>query len=117
MLVQLNRQPGVHDFSATATDLPINPARLPRNSGPLPVVAVLGHSGRVAGLPWHLPGGWSLRPVAGLADVRPEEIVLIAGADVCVRGGRPAILAGHLVAAHRRRLADRWSRLDEQARR
>ncbi len=37
--------------------------------------------------------------------------VLTAGADVCVRGGLPAILAGHLVACHRRQLADRWSGL------
>jgi hypothetical protein len=155
MLVQLNRQPGVHDFSATATDLPINPGGLPRARGPLPVVAVLGHPGRVAGLPQHLPGGWSLRPVAEISDVQPDEIVLFAGArvreieaarrelpsrtlivalvddeapgpmvaevltagaDVCVRGGQPAILAGHLVAARRRQLAERWSRLDEQIR-
>jgi len=33
--------------------------------------------------------------------------VLTAGADVCVRGGDPAILAGHLVACRRRQLADR----------
>jgi hypothetical protein len=28
-----------------------------------------------------------------------------------VRGGHPAILAGHLVACRRRQLADRWSHL------
>jgi hypothetical protein len=35
----------------------------------------------------------------------PAEMVaavLQAGADVCVRDGSPAILAGHLLAAHRR---------------
>jgi hypothetical protein len=156
MLVQLNRQPGIHDFSATATNLPINPGSLPQTRGPLPVVAVLGYPGRVAGLPHHLPGGWTIRPVAELEAVRPDEIVLFAGArtadveaarrvlpsrtlivalvddeapgsmvagvltagaDVCVRGGQPAILAGHLVAARRRQLAERWNHLDAQARR
>ncbi|OJF11623.1 hypothetical protein [Couchioplanes caeruleus] len=34
--------------------------------------------------------------------------VLTAGADACVRGGQPAILASHLVACRRRQLADRW---------
>ena len=155
MLVQLNRQAGVHDFSATATHLPINPGSLPQTHGPLPMVAVLGHPGRVAGLPQYLPGGWTIRPAAGLDDVRPDEIVLVAGArvaeveaarrvlpsralivalvddeapgsmvagvltagaDVCVRGSQPAILAGHLVAARRRQLAERWTRRDAQAR-
>jgi len=46
-------------------------------------------------------------------DARAELVaaVLTAGADVCVRGGVSAILASHLVAARRRRLADRWSNL------
>ncbi|GGQ61945.1 hypothetical protein [Couchioplanes azureus] len=35
--------------------------------------------------------------------------VLTAGADACVRGGQPAILASHLVACRRRQLADRWT--------
>lgn len=35
--------------------------------------------------------------------------VLTAGADVCVRAGRPAILAGHLVTCRRRQVARRWS--------
>ncbi|WP_436519863.1 hypothetical protein [Actinoplanes sp. HUAS TT8] len=38
--------------------------------------------------------------------------VLTAGADVCVRGGHPAILAGHLVACRRRQLSERWAGLD-----
>ncbi|MEV0901997.1 hypothetical protein [Actinoplanes sp. NPDC049802] len=38
--------------------------------------------------------------------------VLTAGADVCVRGGHPAILAGHLVACRRRQLVERWADLD-----
>jgi hypothetical protein len=41
--------------------------------------------------------------------------VLTAGADVCVRGGQPAILAGHLVACRRRQLADRWAGLSAAA--
>lgn len=44
----------------------------------------------------------------------PAELVagvLTAGADVCVRGGLPAILASHLVACRRRQLADRWAGL------
>ena len=35
--------------------------------------------------------------------------VLTAGADVCVRGGLPAILASHLIACRRRQVTDRWS--------
>jgi hypothetical protein len=48
-------------------------------------------------------------------DARAELVaaVLTAGADVCVRGGMPAILASHLVACRRRRLADRWSNLHD----
>jgi hypothetical protein len=133
--------------SATATDLPLNP---PTTKSMRPVVAVLGHPGRVAALPAHLPTGWTMRRARDLHDVHPDEIVLFsnasvadvsagrrilprrtrivalvdpkapaelvagvltAGADVCVRGGQPAILASHLVACRRRQLADRWSSL------
>ena len=48
----------------------------------------------------------------------PAELVaavLTAGADVCVRGGLPAILASHLVACRRRQLADRWAGLAASA--
>jgi fructose-1,6-bisphosphatase/sedoheptulose 1,7-bisphosphatase-like protein len=50
-------------------------------------------------------------------DAQAELVaaVLTAGADVCVRGGHPAILAGHLVACRRRQLADRWARLQAAA--
>ncbi|XVU22170.1 hypothetical protein ACQPZJ_33535 [Actinoplanes sp. CA-054009] len=155
MLVQLNRQSGTRDFTATATDLPINPARLPATSGPLPVVAVFGPAGRVAGLADHLPSGWSTRRPADIDDLAPDELVLFAsasvrevamarrvlpsrttivalvdedapaemvagvltaGADACVRGGQPAILASHLVACRRRQMADRWTRLNVQER-
>jgi hypothetical protein len=155
MLVQLNRQPGNRTFTATATDLPLNPASLPATRGPRPVVAVLGHPGRVAGLGKHLPAGWSIRRPADLDDIAPGELVLIAGAtvaavslartelpgrtqivavvdelapaevvagvltagaDACVRGGQPAILASHLVACRRRLLADRWSLLNKKDR-
>jgi hypothetical protein len=134
-------------YSATATDLPLNP---PTTKSMRPVVAVLGHPGRVAALPAHLPTGWTMRRARDLDDVHPDEIVLFsnasvadvsagrrilprrtrivalvdpqapaelvagvltAGADVCVRGGQPAILASHLVACRRRQLADRWSSL------
>jgi hypothetical protein len=133
---------------ATAHDLPMNPSYTKTLT---PVVAVLGRAGRVAGLAGHLPTGWCVRVADGLADVRPGEIVLIAGAterdvttarkrlpghtsvvalvdmdapaetvadvltagaDVCVRGGTPAILASHLVACRRRQLTDRWSTLN-----
>jgi hypothetical protein len=59
-----------------------------------------------------LPG--RSRIVALVDQEAPADVVaavLTAGADVCVRGGHPAILAGHLVACRRRQLADRWSRL------
>ncbi|HEU4349227.1 MAG TPA: hypothetical protein VFR35_15735 [Actinoplanes sp.] len=131
----------------TAYDLPLNP---PATRTLSPVVAVLGRPGRIAALPAHLPGGWSLREARDLDDVRPGELVLFvqpterdvvtaravlphrsrivvmvderapaelvaavltAGADACVRGGHPAILAGHLVACRRRMLADRWADL------
>jgi hypothetical protein len=57
--------------------------------------------------------------VALVDDQAPGEVVagvLTAGADVCVRGGPPAILAGHLIAGRRRLLAGRWERLDRQQR-
>ncbi|MGK5681804.1 hypothetical protein [Actinoplanes sp. URMC 104] len=156
MLVQLNRNTGHRSFTATATDLPINPAALPTTRGPLPAVAYFGPPGRVAGLAHHLPAGWSLRRAADLDDLRPDEIVLFAGAsvhevatarrvlpsravvvalvdeaapaelvagvltagaDACVRGGQPAILASHLVACRRRDLAGRWAVLNDQGRR
>jgi hypothetical protein len=153
MLVQLNRPDDRmrEDRKATDHGLPLNPAATRTLS---PVVAVLGHPGRVAGLPGQLPAGWTLRPARDLDDVRPDELVLVthatehqirtarallpsrsrivalvdqeapadmvaavltAGADVCVRGGHPAILAGHLVACRRRQLADRWSHLQTAA--
>ncbi len=59
-----------------------------------------------------LPG--HTRIVALVDGDAPAELVaavLTAGADVCVRGGMPAILAGHLVACRRRQLSDRWSEL------
>ncbi|GAA2482598.1 hypothetical protein Ahu01nite_070920 [Winogradskya humida] len=55
------------------------------------------------------------RIVALLDDDAAAELVagvLSAGADVCVRGGQPAILAGHLVACRRRQLTDRWMNLE-----
>jgi len=156
MLVQLNRNVGARDFSATATGLPLNPASLPATAGPSPVVAVLGPAARVAGLAAHLPAGWSVRAAADLDEVHPDELVLFvgqavrdvalarrllphrtqlvalvddaapaemvaavltAGADACVRGGQPAILASHLVACRRRQLAGRWAQLNRQDRR
>ena len=36
-------------------------------------------------------------------QVEPLVEVLQAGADACVRAGSPAVLAGHLLASHRRR--------------
>jgi hypothetical protein len=153
MLLKLDQQTAGRTFDATATDLPINPAGLPTSRGPLPVVAVFGHPGRVAGLAQQLPSGWTLRAAKDLDEVRPDELVLFAGAtvgqiataravlphrtlivalvddqapgevvagvltagaDVCVRGGQPAILAGHLVAGRRRQLARRWEQLDRQ---
>jgi hypothetical protein len=151
MLVQLNRHADDRRFTATSTQMPLNPAYTRSMS---PVVAVLGHPGRVAGLAAHLPAGWSVRPARDLDDIGPDELVLVAGAteagivaardglprrtllvalvdedapaelvaavltagaDVCVRGGMPAILAGHLVAGRRRQLADRWSGLRAEA--
>ncbi|HWS32696.1 MAG TPA: hypothetical protein VN408_08125 [Actinoplanes sp.] len=43
------------------------------------------------------------------AQVELVSGVLTAGADVCVRGGHPGILAGHLVACRRRQMAGGWS--------
>jgi hypothetical protein len=141
MIVHLNHARDAERYTAAP------PADLPINRAAAPVVAVLGHPGRVAALPAHLPDGWHLRAAAGLDDVRAGEIVLLtdatadevgatrrglprrtrvvalvpddapadavaavltAGADVCVRGGQAAILAGHLVACRRRQLAERW---------
>lgn len=151
MVIQLNRHADDRPFTATSTRMPLNP---PYTRGMSPVVAVLGHPGRVAGLAAHLPAGWSVRTARDVDDVRADEIVLVsgateadivaaraalprrtrivalldgeapgelvaavltAGADVCVRGGMPAILAGHLVACRRRQLADRWSGLRASA--
>jgi hypothetical protein len=151
MLVQLNSHFDRRSVTPTAIDLPLNQATTTRTS---PVVAVFGEPSRVAGLPAHLPRGWTMRRPLDLDDVRPDEIVLFsnasvhdvttaravlprrtrivalvdavapaaavagvltAGADVCVRGGHPAILASHLVACRRRQLADRWSWLQGQA--
>jgi hypothetical protein len=144
MLVQLDQddQRGYTALnSATTRSLP-------------PTVAVLGHPGRVAALPAHLPAGWTMRRPRDLDDVHPDDIVLFsgatvadvttgravlprrtrivalvdeaspaelvagvltAGADACVRGGQPAILASHLVACRRRQLADRWAGLQNAA--
>jgi len=55
------------------------------------------------------------RIVAVVSDDAPAELVagvLTAGADTCVRGGHPAILASHLVACWRRQLADRWASVE-----
>ncbi len=151
MLVRLNRHADDRRFTAASIQMPMNP---PHTRSMSPVVAVLGHPGRVAGLAAHLPAGWSVRPARDLEDIRPGELVLVAGAteadivaaraalprrtlvvalvdeeapgervaavltagaDVCVRGGMPAILAGHLVAGRRRQLADRWSGLQTEA--
>jgi hypothetical protein len=38
------------------------------------------------------------------APVEPLVAILDAGADACVRAGASAVLAGHLVASHRRRV-------------
>jgi len=161
MLVQLNRNETNRTFTPNSTALPVrlldlNSPRPDRNNlntqRPNPVVAVLGHPGRVAALPAHLPVGWTMRYPRDLDDVRADEIVLVsgatervvgtaravlsvrtrivalvdefapaelvaavltAGADVCVRGGQPAILASHLVACRRRQLAERWHNLQD----
>ena len=55
------------------------------------------------------------RVVALVDDDAPADLVagvLSAGADVCVRGGQPAILASHLVACRRRQMAERWVDLE-----
>ena len=55
------------------------------------------------------------RVVALVDEDAPAEVVagvLTAGADVCVRGGQPSILASHLVACRRRQTAERWAHLD-----
>ena len=38
------------------------------------------------------------------APVEPLVAILSAGADTCVRAGPTAVLAGHLLASHRRRM-------------
>ncbi|WP_433293170.1 hypothetical protein ACQP2F_29945 [Actinoplanes sp. CA-030573] len=155
MLVQLNRHRTARDLTATATDLPLNPAGLPVSTGPRPSVAVFGTRSRVGGLDQHLPHGWLVRYPGDLDDVAPDELVLFAGAgvrdvalarrllpgrtqivalvddaapaelvaavltagaDACVRGGQPAILASHLVACRRRQLAGRWAAVNQQER-
>jgi hypothetical protein len=77
MRVQLDRREH-RSFSATETDLPLRPA----TATPPPVVAVLGRPGRVAGLPAHLPAGWTMRVAGNLDDIRPDEIVLFTDAGV-----------------------------------
>ncbi|WP_433790137.1 hypothetical protein [Actinoplanes sp. CA-252034] len=55
------------------------------------------------------------RVIALIDDWAAAEVVsgvLTAGADVCVRGGHPGVLAGHLVACRRRQLSERWETLD-----
>lgn len=55
------------------------------------------------------------RIVALVDEDAPAELVagvLTAGADVCVRGTQPAILASHLVACRRRQMTDRWATLE-----
>jgi hypothetical protein len=144
MLVQLNRNNGARDFSATATGLPLNPAMLPASTGPRPVVAVLGPRGRVTGLAHHLPSGWSVRYADDLDDVTADELLLFVGpavADIALARrllpSRTQLVAlvddtapGEAVAAvltagadacvrvacRRRQLAGRWARLDEQGR-
>ena len=144
MIVQLNRSGTDHMFAPNSTAVPLPDLNSQRTS---PIVAVLGHPGRVATLGQHLPAGWRLRYPRDVDEVVAEQIVLFsgateagvlrarallpvrtrivalldddaraelvaavltAGADVCVRGGMPAILASHLVACRRRQLADRW---------
>ncbi|MFI5935168.1 hypothetical protein [Actinoplanes sp. NPDC051494] len=78
------------------------------------IVLVSGaREGDVTGARAVLPG--RTRIVALVDDDAAAELVagvLTAGADVCVRGGQPAILAGHLVACRRRQLTDRWINLE-----
>jgi hypothetical protein len=87
------RPPGLDDVRAgeivlltDATERDVRAARttLPRNT---PVVAVVDEAA----------------PAERVAQV------LTAGADACVRGSRPSILAAHLVACRRRQLSDRWA--------
>jgi hypothetical protein len=84
-------------YSATATDLPLNPAAT-RSMGPM--VAVLGHPGRVAALPAHLPNGWTVRRARDLDDVQPDEIVLFSNAAVAdVTAGRRILPRRTLIVA------------------
>jgi hypothetical protein len=77
MLVQLNRNETNLAFTPNSTALPAPDLNSQRHS---PVVAVLGHPGRVAGLGAHLPAGWKLRYPADLDGVHADEIVLFTGA-------------------------------------
>lgn len=78
MLVQRKRQDDQRPYAAT-TDLPVNPG----NTGSLrPVVAVLGHPGRVATLGSHLPAGWIIRRPRDLDDVDPDDILLFSHATL-----------------------------------
>jgi hypothetical protein len=43
------------------------------------------------------------------APVEPLVAILSAGADACIRAGAAAILAGHLLASHRRRMGAKHS--------
>jgi hypothetical protein len=43
------------------------------------------------------------------APVEPLVAILAAGADACVRAGASAVLAGHLLASHRRRMGTKHS--------
>lgn len=87
--------------------------------GPEELVLVAGATVRDITLARRLLPGRT--PIVALVDDgAPAEVVagvLTAGADACVRGGQPAILAGHLVACRRRQLAGRWAQVNQQERR
>lgn len=77
MLVQLNRNETNRAFAPNSTALPLPYLNSQRHS---PVVAILGHPGRVAGLAAHLPVGWVLRFPRDLDGIHADEIVLFSGA-------------------------------------
>lgn len=55
---------------------------------------------------------WRTRIVALVDESASPSLVadvLTAGADGCVRDGRTAVLASHLVGCRRRQVADRWA--------
>jgi hypothetical protein len=52
------------------------------------------------------PDGSIIAVIDADAPVEPLVGVLQAGADACVRSGSPAVLAGHLLASHRRRVRE-----------